>query len=77
MNRDYFSVPAAEPYSAPGKKQLIPKIDNEKEIPCDFCEYETRCALQNLDCVASRNWYSSGNYNEKDVNRLVRTFRKR
>lgn len=77
MSKDYFSIATEDVYYSKGKKDLIPELDNEQDIPCETCDNSDTCALMKLDCVASRSWYARGSYNSSDVKRLIRGFSKR
>ena len=43
-----------------------------REIPCKTCKFENDCGDNDIECMAVRNWYYGGNYNDKDVGRLKR-----
>ena len=46
--------------------------ENKRECPCDTCPMYEQCLTAVTECSAMRNWCSSGNYADKDVQRLVR-----
>jgi hypothetical protein len=75
MNRDYFSI-ATDIDAMNGKStasnMILNTPENVREIPCDTCPNADICAVRFTDCVASRNWYYTGDYNNKDVARLIR-----
>lgn len=45
---------------------------DEKDIPCESCIEQIECGKKSLECVAVRNWYYNGTYDNKDINRLKR-----
>jgi hypothetical protein len=45
------------------------------DIPCISCNRSDECAKKRLECVAVRNYYYTGNYNEKDKQRLLRPYK--
>jgi len=45
---------------------------NKREIPCYACPRESQCEASSTECVAVRVWYYDGNYEDKDVARLIR-----
>lgn len=45
---------------------------DEREVPCDSCPKMNECGDQRVECMAARNWYYNGRYEDKDVGRLVR-----
>ena len=45
---------------------------NNRDIPCDGCEFADRCAAGNLECSAFRTWAHRGDYKDADVARLMR-----
>ena len=46
--------------------------ENKRECPCDTCPMMEQCLKNATECSAMRNWCSSGNYADKDLQRLVR-----
>jgi len=46
--------------------------ENKRECPCDTCPMNTACLENITECSAMRNWCSKGDYNDADVQRLVR-----
>ena len=46
--------------------------ENKRECPCDTCPMFDTCLKNATECSAMRNWCSSGNYADKDLQRLVR-----
>ena len=46
--------------------------ENKRECPCDTCPMNTACLENVTECSAMRNWCSKGDYNDVDVQRLVR-----
>ena len=46
--------------------------ENKRECPCDTCPMNTACLENVTECSAMRNWCSKGDYNDADVQRLVR-----
>jgi len=42
--------------------------------PCDGCQFVKRCEKQEVDCFAFRRWSYNGDYNDRQINRLVRPF---
>lgn len=52
------------------------KIDHdEREVPCSECTFSNECAIKLLECVAIRQWYYNGKYDDKDVGRLRRVMK--
>lgn len=46
--------------------------ENKRECPCDTCPMMTSCLENATECSAMRNWCSKGDYQDKDLQRLVR-----
>ena len=46
---------------------------NKRELPCDGCKFEDRCAARFEDCKAFRFWSKNGDFKDADVGKLVRT----
>ena len=46
--------------------------ENKRDIPCDTCPMNTMCMDKATECSAMRNWCSKGDYQDKDLIRLVR-----
>jgi hypothetical protein len=46
--------------------------NNKREIPCYTCAMQSQCEASSTECVAARVWYYDGNYQDKDVARLIR-----
>jgi hypothetical protein len=46
--------------------------ESARECPCDTCPNYGQCESDSKECVAFRNWYATGNYDDKDVERLLR-----
>ena len=67
-----------EAYRGIGKGQndsettVIPGPDDKRECPFDTCAMNTICLENATECSASRNWCSKGDYQDKDLQRLVR-----
>ena len=49
---------------------------NVRDVPCTGCSLEARCAEKPVECVAFRTWAQGGNYDNKDVGRLLRPAKK-
>ena len=45
-----------------------------RENPCESCKFAARCDYNGTDCFAFRRWTHSGNYSDRQINHLVRTF---
>lgn len=45
---------------------------NKREIPCDGCKFENRCAESFEDCKAFRFWIEKGDFKDADVGYLIR-----
>jgi hypothetical protein len=45
---------------------------NVREVPCDTCSLADYCSIGAKECVAVRVWYRLGNYEDKDIGRLMR-----
>jgi hypothetical protein len=74
MNSDYFSIGTdyLEEVRSTASSMVLNTPENVREIPCDSCPNADTCALRATDCVASRNWYYTGDFADKDVARLIR-----
>lgn len=46
--------------------------ENKRDIPCDGCPLAATCAANYTECSAFRNWASTGDYKDADVQRLIR-----
>lgn len=53
-------------------KILLPIPENVREVPCDGCSKVDACGVSMAECVAFRVWSASGDYEDKDVGRLMR-----
>jgi len=42
--------------------------------PCDTCKFVSRCVVNGTDCFAFRRWTHSGNYSDRQIDRLTRPF---
>ena len=51
---------------------FIPGPENKRECPCDTCPMNLECLNNATECSAMRNWCSKGDYQDKDLIRLVR-----
>lgn len=45
-----------------------------RENPCDTCQFVSRCTVNGTDCFAFRRWTHSGNYSDRQIDRLTRPF---
>ena len=75
MNADYFSVSTDSSFMkgvCTASKMILNTPENVRNIPCDTCSNADQCALAVTDCVASRVWYTTGDFLDKDVQRLIR-----
>ncbi len=53
---------------------LYEGVEFVRDIPCDTgCKFAEECETKMLDCVATRNWYYNGDYDDKNVGRLRRS----
>ena len=62
-------------YSSPISEIFHGGPENVRDIPCDTCEFADICAVKFLECSAFRNWTTSGNYVDSDVNRHTRAMK--
>ena len=62
-------------YSSPISDIFHDAPESAREIPCDSCEFADICAVKFLECSAFRNWATSGNYVDSDVNRHTRAMK--
>ena len=46
--------------------------ENKRECPCDTCPMNTMCLENATECAAMRNWCSTGDFKDENVQRLVR-----
>lgn len=53
-------------------KILLPIPENVRDVPCDGCALANECAVRMTECVAFRVWSASGDFEDKDVGRLMR-----
>ena len=53
-------------------KMISKSPKNERNIPCETCSLSASCENSSSECVAVRVWYYDGNYEDKDVARLIR-----
>jgi len=53
----------------------LPIVLNKRELPCDGCKFEARCAEQFEDCKAFRIWSNNGDFKDADIGRLIRAAR--
>jgi hypothetical protein len=69
---DFFSIAMGE--SNERAKGLLPlnTPENKRDVPCVDCVNSLECETQRLECVAARRWYASGDFEDKDINRLRR-----
>ena len=51
---------------------FIPGPENKRECPCDTCPMNTMCLENATECSAMRNWCSKGDFQDKELQRLVR-----
>jgi hypothetical protein len=75
MNADYFSIEVDMSVLnglSSLSKMILNTPENVRDIPCDTCSNADQCAVDATDCVASRVWYSTGDFLDKDVARLIR-----
>jgi len=47
-------------------------VINKREVPCDNCKFEDRCAARFEDCKAFRFWAKNGDFKDADVGKLIR-----
>ena len=57
-------------YNCPDNNPKPP--NNKREMPCKDCSMQTACAAkwnpaEQIDCLALRNWYNSGNYEDSEI----------
>lgn len=48
---------------------------DKRDVPCLTCDLENDCAETRKECVAMRNWYYKGDYQDKDIARLRRVMK--
>jgi len=46
--------------------------ENKRECPCDTCPMNQDCLEAQTECSAMRNWCSTGDFKDPDLQRLVR-----
>ena len=51
---------------------VLPSLDLKRELPCDACPAASTCASEGTECSAFRNWASTGNFKDSDVQRFIR-----
>lgn len=49
--------------------------DNRREMPCETCPLANQCAEKLTECSGFRNWTYNGDYDDKDVGRLIRAIK--
>ena len=54
------------------EQTVIPGPENKRDCPCDTCPMNAMCLEGVTECSAMRNWCSKGDYQDKDLQRLVR-----
>jgi len=48
---------------------------NKRELPCDGCKFEDRCAARFEECSAFRTWSKMGDFKDSDVGRNIRAMK--
>ena len=75
MSRDYFSIETNE-YNSYGvcrnSQVVLPIPENVRDVPCDGCSRMDECGVRMTECVAFRVWSACGDFEDKDVGRLLR-----
>ena len=74
MSMDYFSI-GMEEINKASQGLVIEAPENAREIPCDSCAFAGDCEEKMLECVAIRNWYRLGDFEDQDVGRLRRVMK--
>ena len=46
--------------------------ENKRDCPCDTCPMNAMCLENATECAAMRNWCSTGDFKDENVQRLVR-----
>lgn len=75
MSNDYFSIGYESEASWGNSRQsqvILPIPENKREIPCEGCPNAAKCEDGFLECSAFRNWASTGDYKNSDVQRYIR-----
>lgn len=80
MSMDYFSISTDTSYmngKSTASRVPLNTPENVRDVPCEGCPNENTCAVKLVECVAARQWYSTGDFDDKDVGRLLRGFKKK
>lgn len=75
MNTEYFSISTDTSFfNGVSQASLLPlnTPENVRDVPCDGCSNAEKCAATFGECVAFRVWSSDGDYQDRDVGRLIR-----
>lgn len=75
MNSEYFSIITNEYHSygrCTNSKMFLPTPENVRDVPCEGCPNMNSCGSSGAECVAFRQWSSSGDFGDADVGRLIR-----
>lgn len=75
MNTEYFSISTDTSYmNGRSSASLLPlnTPENVRDVPCEGCSLVDQCGVKLTECVAFRQWSASGDYQDKDVGRLLR-----
>jgi hypothetical protein len=75
MSLENFSIPVDMNYmNGPCKhsQMILNTPENKRELPCDSCPNMNDCGRNYTECVAMRVWVETGDYQDKDVARLIR-----
>jgi len=50
-------------------------VVNKRELCCDGCKFEDRCAARFEECSAFRTWSKMGDFKDSDVGRNIRVMK--
>ena len=78
MDAEYFSISTDTSFfNGPSKASLLPlnTPENVRDVPCGGCDNESYCMKRGTECVAFRQWSASGDFLDKDVQRLIRAMK--
>jgi len=70
---DHYSIGYDADFQTDAFKSVdIIGVESEREIPCDTCPMAAECESKMLDCMAARNWFHGGDFEDANVGRLRR-----
>jgi len=80
MSMEYFSIWTDTAFvNGRSKASQVPlnTPENDRDIPCIGCKNEVSCGREEIECVAARVWYNTGSFDDADIGRLLRGFKKK